>query len=138
MKARKDHIVPLSTQAIKILLEQKKETEYLNTPFVFPSQIRPKIPMSNGTVTSALHNLGFKNRLTAHGFRALARTAIREELEYEADVIEVQLAHKPAGVLGAAYDRTKFIRQRTKMMQAWADFIDHTFAQSKNESLRVC
>lgn len=138
MKARKEHIVPLSRQTVKILMEQKKEVEYLNTPFVFPSQVKPKKPMSNATVTSALHNLGFKDRMTAHGFRALARTAIREELEYEADIIEVQLAHMPAGTLGAAYDRTKFIKQRTKMMQAWADFIDKSFSQSQNSDLRVC
>lgn len=68
--------------------------------------------------------LGFKGRMTAHGFRALARTAIREEeLDYEPDVIEMQLAHKPRDPLGAAYDRAQFLKQRTKMMQDWADFI---------------
>jgi hypothetical protein len=62
--------------------------------------------------------------MTAHGFRALARTAIREELNYEPDIIEAQLAHKPAGALGAAYDRSKFIKKRHIMMQKWADYLD--------------
>lgn len=60
----------------------------------------------------------------AHGFRALARTTIREKLDYAPDIIEAALAHKPAGPLGEAYDRTKFLTQRKKMMQDWADFLD--------------
>ncbi|MEO5929153.1 MAG: hypothetical protein ABIR47_04410 [Candidatus Kapaibacterium sp.] len=80
--------------------------------------------MSDNTVRVALHRLGFKDRMTAHGFRALARTAIREKLDYAPDVIEAQLAHKPAGPLGEAYDRATFLKQRTVMMQAWADYLD--------------
>lgn len=125
MKSRRDHIVPLSKQAIEILNEQKKETELLRTNRVFPSQTNHKKPMSDGTVRIALHKLGFKGQMTAHGFRALARTAIREELDVAPDIIEAQLAHKPAGSLGAAYDRSKFLKERRKMMQDWADYIDN-------------
>jgi integrase len=125
MKTRaNDHIVPLSKQALAILEEQRKETELLNTDFVFPSQINLRKPMSDGTVVNALKKLGFRGRMTAHGFRALARTTIREELDYPPDVIEAQLAHKPMGALGAAYDRAKFINKRREMMQDWADYID--------------
>lgn len=129
MKARKDHIVLLSDQAVKLLREQFEETGHLNTPYVFPSQIKPRQPMSNGTVLVALKKLGFGGRMTAHGFRALARTAIREELEYDPDVIEVALAHKPLGTLGAAYDRSTFINKRKQMMQEWADYIDRKATQ---------
>jgi integrase len=130
MKMKRAHIVPLSKQAIKILMEQKEETDHLNTPYVFPSQIRPRDPMSDGTVNVALKKLGYKGRMNAHGFRALARTAIREKLGYEPDVIEAQLAHKAAGPLGEAYNRAQFLEQRTKMMQDWANYIDTLASQN--------
>ena len=137
MKSRRDHIVPLSKQSIAILEEQKLETGDINTPLVFPSQLKPTEPMSDGTVRVALQNLGFKQRMTAHGFRALARTAIREELEYDPDVIEAQLAHKPSGALGAAYDRAKFIKKRHLMMQDWADYLDKVALENKNKVLHA-
>lgn len=133
MKSRKDHIVLLSNQAIALLKEQFEETGHINTPYVFPSQIKPRQPMSNGTVLVALKKLGFGGRMTAHGFRALARTAIREELEYDPDVIEAALAHKPLGALGAAYDRSIFINKRTQMMQDWADYIDRVAYDGKTK-----
>ena len=124
MKMNREHIVPLSEQAIKILKEQKDETGYLKTPFVFPSIIKPRKPISDGTVNVALKKLGFHGRMTAHGFRALARTAIREKLKYDPDVIEVQLAHKASGALGEAYNRAQFLDERKVMMQDWADYLD--------------
>jgi len=125
MKMGRDHICPLSDQAIEILREQHKETGHINTDYVFPGQQHPQKPMSDGTVRVALQKLGFKGRMTAHGFRALARTAIREKLNYDPDVIEVQLAHKAAGPLGEAYNRAQFIDRRTEMMQEWADYLDN-------------
>ncbi|WP_412476618.1 tyrosine-type recombinase/integrase [Flavobacterium sp. TBRC 19031] len=133
MKSRRDFIVPLSNQAIKILNKQKLETGHINTEYVFPNQIRPKEPMSSGTVLQALYRLGMKDKMTAHGFRALARTTIREELGTDADIIEIQLAHKPINPLGEAYDRTKFIKQRHVMMQEWADYIDRITLEAKNK-----
>lgn len=124
MKMRRAHIVPLSRQALEVLEEQFEEVKHLNTDFIFPSQIRPKEAMSKSTVRAALHRLGFKGRMTAHGFRALARTAIREKLDYAPDVIEAQLAHKAAGPLGEAYNRAQFLEQRAVMMQAWADYLE--------------
>ena len=124
MKSGRDHIVPLSRQVIMILLEQQEETGRYNTPWVFPSQVRPLKPMSDGTVNMAIKRLGYNGRMTAHGFRALARTAIREKLKYYPDIIEAQLAHKPSGALGRAYDRAQFLDDRKKMMQHWADYID--------------
>ncbi len=124
MKMRRAHIVPLSRQAVEILREQKAETEHINTDLVFPSQIKPRNPMSDGTVRIALQKLGFKDRMTAHGFRALARTTIREKMNYDPDVIEAQLAHKASGPLGEAYNRAQFLDQRKVMLQEWADYID--------------
>lgn len=130
-KMRRDHIVPLSKQAIKILMEQKEETEQLNTDWVFPSQVRPKQPMSDGTVNTALKRLGFEGVTVAHGFRALARTTIREELGYDSEVIEKQLAHKTRNPLGEAYDRTQFLQERKKMMEAWANYLDISATSGK-------
>lgn len=124
MKMRRDHIVPLSSQAVCILQEQYNEISVLNTPWVFPSQVRPRNPMSDGTVNKAIKRLGYGKDMVAHGFRALARTTIREKLGYDSEIIERQLAHKPSGALGAAYDRTQFLDERVKMMQDWADYVD--------------
>lgn len=131
MKMRREHIVPLSGQAIEVLKEQQEEVSVLNTPWVFPSQVRPREPMSDGTVNKAIKRLGYGKDMVAHGFRALARTNIREKLGYESEVIERQLAHKASGALGEAYDRTQFIDKRKVMMQDWANFIDSLGSEGK-------
>lgn len=124
MKMRRDHMVPLSRQALGVLRAQYEEVKILSSPWVFPSQVHPRNPMSDGTVNKAIRNLGFGQDMVAHGVRALARTTIRENLGCEAEIIERQLAHKASGPLGEAYDRTQFLPQRKKMMQEWADFLD--------------
>jgi integrase len=124
MKMKRDHIVPLSKQVIKLLLDQQAEVAPFNTEWVFPSQYKMINPMSDGTVNKAIKRLGFGNDLVAHGFRALARTSIREQLNYDTEVIEKQLAHKSGGALGEAYDRTQFLEKRNVMMQEWSDYID--------------
>lgn len=131
MKMGRDHLVPLSRQALEILEEQKEEVGILNTPWVFPSQNKPRNPMSDGTVNKAIKRLGFGKDMVAHGFRALARTAIREKLGYESEVIERQLAHKASGPLGEAYDRTEFIDKRTEMMQDWANYLHAVASEEK-------
>lgn len=132
MKMRKPHIVPLSRQVIEILLEQKKETGHLNTRYVFPGQINHKKPMSNNTILFGMRRLGYKSRMTGHGFRALAMSTIKEKLGYRHEVVDRQLAHAPLSKIDRAYDRAKFLNDRTKMMQEWADYIDTV---SKGESV---
>jgi integrase len=124
MKMRRDHIVPLSPQALTILQAQREEVKVLHTQWVFPSQIKHKNPMSDGTVNKAIKNLGYGQDMVAHGFRALARTTIREKLRYDSEIIEKQLAHKTRNPLGEAYDRTQFLDERRKMMEDWANYID--------------
>lgn len=131
MKMKREHMVPLSRQAITILEEQKAELNGLNTPWVFPSQVRPREPMSDGTVNKAIKRLGYGKDMVAHGFRALARTTIREKLGYDSEVIEKQLAHKSPGPLGEAYDRTQFLDERKKMMQEWANYLDVVASEGK-------
>ncbi len=131
MKMRRNHIVPLSPQAIKVFKEQKEETGVINTDYVFPSQINPRKPMSDGTVNRALKHLGYGQNLVAHGFRALARTTIREKLKYDSEVIEKQLAHRTRNPLGEAYDRTQFLDERRQMMDDWADYLDSVASGGK-------
>ena len=86
--------------------------------------------MSRDTLSKAVRLLGFQDRHSAHGFRAMARTAIREKLKWDSEIIERQLAHKPSGSLGSAYDRAQFIDQRKIMMQDWSDYLEN-LAQNK-------
>jgi len=88
--------------------------------------------MSNNTVNTALRRLGYTNdEMTAHGFRAMARTLLIERLPgIEADVIEAQLAHVKSGPLGAAYDRAEYMDQRRQLMQTWADYLDRLKGES--------
>jgi integrase len=81
--------------------------------------------MSENAVRTALRNLGYTNeQIVPHGFRAMARTLLDEELNYRVDWIEHQLAHQVKDPNGRAYNRTKYLPQRKEMMQAWADYLE--------------
>lgn len=124
MKMAKPHIVPLSNQVVEILREQQEETGHLKTNWVFPSQIRPQSPMSNNTILFAIGRIGYKGRMTGHGFRALAMSTIKERLGYRHEVVDRQLAHAQKNKIDRAYDRAQFLDERTVMMQEWANYID--------------
>jgi len=93
--------------------------------YVFPG-IRSGRPISDMTINRALQSMGYdtKEEMTGHGFRAMARTLIAEELHYPPEVIEHQLAHRVSDPLGTAYNRTKYLKDRKAMMQTWADYCD--------------
>lgn len=103
MKVGGAHIVPLSRQAIKILKELKEETEHLNVKWVLPGQVRPRDHMSNNTLLFAIGRLGYKGRMTGHGFRALAMSTIKERLGYRHEVVDRQLAHAHKSKIDRAY-----------------------------------
>jgi integrase len=124
MKKGRPHLVPLSRQAIELFNEQKEDTNIFQTPYVFPSQIEPRKPMSNGTILGGIKRMGYKGEMTGHGFRSLAMSTIKERLGYRHEIPDLQLAHSKGNKIDAAYDRAKFIEERTKMMQDWADYID--------------
>ena len=123
MKMSKEHIVPLSNQAIEILKNQKSMGEQWE--YVFPSPNKPRQPISNNTILKALRNMGYHGRMTGHGFRSLAMGAIKQELGYRHEVVDRQLAHVPKNKIDRAYDRAKFLEERTKMMQEWSDYLDN-------------
>ncbi len=123
-KTRTEHLVPLSTQAISILRELFPLTG--SGRFVFPGGRTDKRAMSEAALGAALRRMGFSTQeeITPHGFRAMARTLLHEELGFATEVIEHQLAHRVPDALGAAYNRTKFLKERRAMMQQWADYLD--------------
>jgi integrase len=120
----KPHLVPLSTQAVRILTMLVPLTGHGR--YVFPGARDHERPMSDGTVNAALRRLDFGNDdHVAHGFRAMARTMIAERIPgIPADMVEAQLGHGKAGPLGGAYDRAEYLQQRRQMMQTWADYLD--------------
>ena len=123
MKMKHDHIVPLSRQSLEILHDIHRLTG--NSRYVFPSARSPKRPMSENAVLVALRTMGYsKEQMTGHGFRAMARTLLDEQLGYRIDWIEQQLAHSVRDAHGRAYNRTTHLEGRREMMQAWADYLD--------------
>lgn len=117
------HLVPLALQAVAILRDLQPLTG--RGVHVFAGR-DPKKPMSNAAVNAALRRMGYdtKTEMTGHGFRAMARTILHEELGVDREAIEHQLAHAVPDALGTAYNRTKFIKERRAMMQRWADYLD--------------
>ena len=122
MKMRRDHLVPLSRQALELLEELKFHNGHRE--FVFPNQQNTHKPMSDGTLINAVKRLGYQGKMTVHGFRAMAMTAIKERLGYRHEIVDRQLAHARKNKIDAAYDRAEFLDERTKMMQDWADYLD--------------
>ena len=113
----RDHIVPLSRQALAVLESLPRTSMY-----VLPMQKDDGRPMAANTVADAIRKLGFEH--TAHGFRATARTILDEVLNQRVEQIEHQLAHQVKDVNGRAYNRTTHLPARREMMQVWADYLD--------------
>ena len=82
-------------------------------------------PISNNTILKALERMGYKGRMTGHGFRGLASTILHEQ-DYNHEHIELQLAHAPRNAVSAAYNHALYLQPRAKMMQDWADFLEQT------------
>ena len=121
MKMKRDHIVPLSMQAIKILEEIQPLTG--SGRYVFPSLRAPTRPMSENTINGALRRLGYtKEEMTGHGFRSMASTLLNEN-GWSADAIERQLAHVEGNSVRAAYNYADYLDERRRMMQWWADYL---------------
>jgi integrase len=123
MKMKQAHAVPLPSQALHVLNELKPLTGH--SIYTFPCHRSPLRCMSDNAINAGLRRMGFeKSEVTAHGFRATARTLLHEILKYDPDAIEAQLAHAVPDRLGTAYNRTKHLSVRTSMMQAYADYLD--------------
>lgn len=130
MKMRELHIVPLSVQAIAILLELQPLTgrgipaKPLSPRYVFPGARSRERPMSEAAVLAALRRMGYsKDEMTGHGFRSMASTLLHEQ-GWNHQAIERQLAHAERNAVSAAYNYAEHLPERRKMMQAWADYLD--------------
>ncbi|OYT98000.1 MAG: integrase [Burkholderiales bacterium PBB1] len=125
MKAKKPHMVPISTQALALLQEQQLTSG--KNGLVLPNRREPKRPMSNTTINRALERMGLNGPgtmgLSAHGFRGTASTLLHE-MEFPTEVIEIQLAHTQRDAVKASYNEAQYVDKRTKMMQFWADYLD--------------
>ncbi|WP_410210677.1 tyrosine-type recombinase/integrase [Aquirhabdus sp.] len=120
MKMQAQHIVPLSTQAIAVLKSLVPLTG--KRQYVFFNQSSYK-PLSENAVLSALWRMGYKGRMTGHGFRGLASTTLHEQ-GYMHDAIEIQLAHTVGSAVSSAYNHAQHLDYRRKMMQEWAEYLD--------------
>ncbi len=119
MKAKREHIVPLSPQALEILEVMKPISAHRE--HVFPSRNDPKLPMNSQTANAALKRIGYGGKLVAHGMRSIASTAMNEA-GLNPDVIESALAHTDRNEVRKAYNRTTYLPQRITLMNWWGDF----------------
>ena len=122
MKMKLEHIVPLAPQTVTVLRELRALPGSDASPFLFPSPSREKY-MSNNTMLYAMYRMGYHGRATVHGFRTMASTALNE-MGFDPDVIERQLAHQEQNAVRAAYNRAEYLNERRAMMRHWATFVD--------------
>jgi integrase len=122
MKMRRQHIVPLSCQALEVLQEMTDISG--GGKYVFPSNRTPARPMSDASILAALRAMGYtKEQMVPHGFRSMASTLLNEN-GFNRDWIERQLAHVEGNSVRAAYNYAEYLPERRKMMQWWADYLD--------------
>ena len=122
MKMKTPHIVPLSTQAVSVLKTLNLVTGHC--PMLFPGERDHEKPMSNNTILKALERMGYKGRMTGHGFRGVASTLLHE-MGFDHAHIELQLAHQERNAVSAAYNHATYLQQRTAMMQQWGDYLEN-------------
>ena len=127
MKMRTLHIVPLSSQAVQILQILHGVTG--QSALLFPGQRDHAKPISNNTILKALERMGYKGRMTGHGFRGLASTVLHEQ-GFDHAHIELQLAHQERNAISAAYNHATYLKQRSAMLQWWADYLDKQMAEN--------
>jgi integrase len=122
MKMRREHLVPLSRQAVEVLRELHPLTGIGR--YVFPNGRVISRPMSENAIVAALRYMGYeRGQMTAHGFRTLASTLLNEQ-GWSADAIERQLAHAERDEVRGSYNRAEYLDERRRMMQSWADYLD--------------
>ncbi|EFH8021443.1 tyrosine-type recombinase/integrase [Escherichia coli] len=120
MKAKREHIVPLSPQAVGILEAMKSISAHRE--YIFPSRNDPKMPMNSQTANAALKRIGYSGKLVAHGLRSIASTAMNEA-NFNPDVIESSLAHIEKNSVRKAYNRATYLSQRKELMVWWGEVI---------------
>ncbi|MEG3109784.1 integrase domain-containing protein [Pantoea sp. T14] len=120
MKAKRKHVVPLSSQALDVLETMKPISSHRE--YIFPSRNNPKMPMNSQTANAAIKRIGFGGQLVAHGLRSIASTAMNEHA-FNSDVIEAALAHCEKNEVRRAYNRSTYLTQRVALMEWWGNFV---------------
>lgn len=120
MKAKREHIVPLSAQALELLDTMEPISKHRE--YVFPSRNDPKKNMNSQTANAALKRIGYGGKLVAHGLRSIASTAMNEH-GWNADIIESALAHVDKNEVRRAYNRSTYLSQRRELMSWWAEIV---------------
>lgn len=120
MKAKREHIIPLSLPALDILDMMRPISAHRE--HIFPSRNNPKMSMNSQTANAALKRIGYGGKLVAHGLRSIASTALNEH-GFNADVIEAALAHCDKNEVRRAYNRSTYLSQRTDLMDWWATYV---------------
>jgi len=123
MKMRTPHVVPLAKQTLEALDMLRPLSG--GSEWLFPGDRDRSKPMSNNTSLKGLERMGYKGKMTGHGFRGLASTILHEQ-GYQHDHIELQLAHAPRNAVSAAYNHALYLEPRAKMMSDWADYLELT------------
>ncbi|HBQ8423007.1 integrase domain-containing protein [Klebsiella pneumoniae] len=130
MKAKREHIVPLSSKALDVLHVMKPISSHRE--FIFPSRCDPKQPMNSQTANAALKRIGYGGKLVAHGMRSIASTAMNE-FGFNADVIEAALAHIDKNEVRRAYNRSVYLTQREELMEWWGEQCVSQFSSIGNK-----
>lgn len=125
MKTKKEHLVPLSESAIKILTEMYKFSG--DAKYIFHSLKSKNTPMSDATLNNALRRMGYsKDEIVTHSFRAMFSTIAHEQSNFKHEVIEIQLAHSVGSDVSRAYNRALYLDERKDLMQWWSDYLNNT------------
>ena len=124
------HAVPLADWTLELLAELKEITG--NTPFLFPSRTKTDGVISDATIGRIIERMGYKGRVTPHGFRSLASSVLNEQ-GFNPDAIERQLAHIENNKIRAAYNRADYLNERKEFMQWYSDFLRERY----NQALRL-
>lgn len=127
VKMGDDYLVPLSRQVRALLAELQAITG--SGPLLLPG-VDGRRPISENTMLFALYRLGYRGRMTVHGFRALASTVLNESKQWRPDAIERQLDHRERDASRAPYNRAEYLEERAQMMQWWSDWLDQQAAGS--------
>ncbi len=124
MKARRPHIVPLPRQAVELLRDQFTRSGHFE--YVFPGRFTDG-PLSPSATLKTIDRIGWKGRVTGHGFRTTFSTTLNNSGKYSPDWIEMALAHVPAGIRGV-YNQALYLKQRRQMLQDYANAVDDVMA----------
>lgn len=128
MKARLPHVVPLSRQVRAMLEDVRALGDGSN--YFLASEVNPMCGLSSNTLLYALYRLGYRGRMTGHGFRAVASSVLNESKLWHPDAVERQLAHGETDAVRAAYHRAEYLEERRAMMQWWSDYLESRAAST--------